>query len=387
MVQARFTHFPMIDVLRGFAALSVLVYHVIEHFRWTAFPDNGPLVWFRLGWQGVDLFFVISGFVIALSAFALIDRVGESGFRLPFLLRRLARIVPLHYLTCFVFVAFIAPGLILHPGIWAHFVSHLLFFHNLSTEWQGSINGVNWSLGTEMQFYLLILVLAPWLRRCRWWLIPALALPVTWAWRAAAVALVPIDGPAGPFPLFVAATQLPGMLDEFAAGILLARALRSDAALGRLRIAFRLPVLPILAAAAACWGTLSLFWPHASYWDHPGMVIFWRTALAASCGLVVLAACCLRGQPVLRLTWPLRYLGTISYGIYLWHLPVIESVKRVTWIGPDTALWLVLGLTVLLAAGSWHFFESGFVKRVHGMQLRMPGWAWPVRAQLARRLA
>jgi peptidoglycan/LPS O-acetylase OafA/YrhL len=61
--------FPLIDVLRGFAALSVLVYHVIAHFDWTRFSTSGPLVWFRIGWMGVDLFFVISGFVITLSAF------------------------------------------------------------------------------------------------------------------------------------------------------------------------------------------------------------------------------------------------------------------------------------------------------------------------------
>ena len=41
-------HFDSIDILRGFAAISVVVYHVIEHFNWSSFPISGPLLWFRL---------------------------------------------------------------------------------------------------------------------------------------------------------------------------------------------------------------------------------------------------------------------------------------------------------------------------------------------------
>jgi peptidoglycan/LPS O-acetylase OafA/YrhL len=70
--------FPLIDILRGFAALSVVVFHVIAHFDWTTFPIEGPLLWFRVGSMGVDLFFVISGFVIALSAFA---RLTQGDYR------------------------------------------------------------------------------------------------------------------------------------------------------------------------------------------------------------------------------------------------------------------------------------------------------------------
>lgn len=62
-------YFPLIDVLRGFAAITVLVYHVIEHFHWTAFPTEGLLSWFRIGWMGVDLFFVISGFCNGIGSF------------------------------------------------------------------------------------------------------------------------------------------------------------------------------------------------------------------------------------------------------------------------------------------------------------------------------
>jgi len=61
------TVFPAVDVLRGIAALLVLGYHVVEIGKWASFPVTGPALLVRVGWIGVDMFFVISGFVIGLS--------------------------------------------------------------------------------------------------------------------------------------------------------------------------------------------------------------------------------------------------------------------------------------------------------------------------------
>jgi len=60
--------FPLVDALRGIAALLVLIYHVIEISGWQSFPSTGPALLFRIGWIGVDLFFVISGLVIGRAA-------------------------------------------------------------------------------------------------------------------------------------------------------------------------------------------------------------------------------------------------------------------------------------------------------------------------------
>src|SRR3954469_7371289 len=90
--------FDNINLLRAFAALSVVVYHVIEHGHWTTYPSDGPLATFRIGWYGVDLFFVISGFVIAYSALIL-RRADPASFRRRYWARRLTRILPLYLAT------------------------------------------------------------------------------------------------------------------------------------------------------------------------------------------------------------------------------------------------------------------------------------------------
>ena len=377
------TFFPMIDVLRGFAATSVIVYHVIEHFGWTSFPTSGPLSWFRIGWMGVDLFFVISGFVIGLSAFGLVARAGPSAFRRPFMRRRLLRIVPLHYLTCAVFLVVLVPGLVSQPRFAWNLISHATFVHNLSRETHGALNGVNWSLGTEMQFYLLVAALGAWLARARWFWIALALVGAAWAYRLGAVTLVPAKGPLGPFPLFVAATQLPGMLDEFAAGLLFARLVTSPTGARWLAFGRRRPWVPALAAALVLYGSLTIYWRWASFWDFPMMVIGFRTLLALSAVLVVAATCVIDGPITMMLTRPLRYLGVISYGLYLWHLLLIELVKRTPSVAPARALLIVLPVTALLASASWHLFEKPFVSPDGSWVARARQRIWPAKPKVS----
>jgi peptidoglycan/LPS O-acetylase OafA/YrhL len=359
-------YFPTIDVLRGFAAISVVVYHVIELFDWKDFPFTGLLLWFRVGWMGVDLFFVISGFVIGLAAFSSIDKHGSSEFRGHFISRRITRIVPLHYLTMLVFLVFITPEL-LFTNFWKNLILHLFFVHNLSIKFSGAINGANWSLATEMQFYLLMMFIAPWLRCARLWQVFLVLVGVAWAWRFGVTLLVTPDKTLGVFPLFVAATQLPGMLDEFAIGILLARFVRSETGTRTLcylnnNIA-RVSAVWLLAGLLV-YAAMSVYWPFASYWDRPLMITLFRTLLAIAFGAVLFAACIVTPSGWAgKLLSPVYYLGTISYGIYLWHLPVLVSLKRITSLTPSHALPLAIGITIIFAAVSWHFFEQPLIKK------------------------
>src|SRR5262249_31359846 len=162
---------------------SVVIYHVIEHGRWAEFPNDGPLVTFRIGWIGVDLFFVISGFVIVYSALAL-HSDDRKGVARNYWSRRMARIVPLYLLTGLVwsltrrgqFTGYTV-------GDWVFQVAtHLTFTHTFFEQSHSAIDGVNWTLGIEMQFYLLVALLIGWVQRTPGWRIWLYTAGIAWAW-------------------------------------------------------------------------------------------------------------------------------------------------------------------------------------------------------------
>ncbi|WP_250529155.1 acyltransferase [Caballeronia sp. ATUFL_F1_KS4A] len=354
---ARFS-FPMIDALRGIAALLVVVYHVVELFPWPGYPAHGPAHWLRYGWMGVDLFFVISGFVISLSAFKLLDAGSAERFRRIFVRHRLARIVPLYYLTALLFVISMEPQLFFEADSWKNWLSHLFFIHNFFPSLSGSINGANWSVATEMQFYVLILAIAPWLFRARVPVIIGVSLAISWAWRWFVFRSIDASQPNGAFLLFCYGTQLPGMLDEFAFGIAAARFLRGPHGADLLGRKTRITGAFYLAAAITLAGTAVAWALNPSYANTLPAFIFFRSALGLSCTMLILFACIHSGAVAMRFSAPLRYMGTISYGIYLWHLLVINPLMRFPWLTGSRAMPVVLGVTILLAMISWHFFES-----------------------------
>jgi peptidoglycan/LPS O-acetylase OafA/YrhL len=158
--------------------------------------------------------------------------------------------------------------------------------------------------------------------------------------------------------LFMRLMQLPGVLDEFGAGIFLAKLL--DGRPGAEKTVGWVWLVTAIATGTACF---SIYLLHTSYWDEPAMVIFWRTLLGAFLLCVVAAAVRL---PAFAEMWPfrpIRYLGEISYGIYLWHPFVLEVLRESTGITPLMALGITLGLTILMAATSWQFFEKPILDR------------------------
>lgn len=138
-------HIPSLDGLRGLAILFVLFYHLLNHgFLY-------PL--FAWGWMGVDLFFVLSGFLITG---ILLDSKHKQGFIQSFLLRRALRILPLYYAVLIVF-ALIAPHF--NPTAWFSRYQFFFWTHtsNLVILNHGLFRplGHFWSLAIEEQFYII----------------------------------------------------------------------------------------------------------------------------------------------------------------------------------------------------------------------------------------
>jgi len=360
-------YFDHINILRAFAALTVLTYHVIKLFQWNDFPTSWPLAWFQIGWMGVDLFFVISGFVVALVAMQLFRRHGNNFYKV-FIIRRLARIAPLYYFTGLIFLIFITPQLFVNPNFYTvHLPLHLSFLHNVTVQTHGSINGVNWSIGTEMQFYLLILLLTPWIARTSPWRILILFTLASWCYRLTIFYFLEMSEENNSHIRFIYLTQLLGMLDEFGFGIFLAKIVIDKKFAEKENIKLKNWLVLFFSVAlmtVICYVTLHLLWLGAgNYWHNPWLSILWRTMAGLSACSLIWVAIYLQKFFSKTVAFPLFYLGEISYGIYLWHLPVIMSVKKLTYLNHVQTLILVLGLTLLLSIFSWHFLEKPFIRR------------------------
>jgi peptidoglycan/LPS O-acetylase OafA/YrhL len=358
--------YPLIDIIRAAAALMVLVYHVIALGQWTSFPNSLWAAPFQYGWIGVDLFLVVSGFVITLSA-ARARVKHPHAFRWPFMQRRLRRLVPLYALSCAVFIFLVRPELLFGSaaGMARQLLSHAFFLQNLSPDTHGVINGVTWSLALEMQFYIALILSIGMLLRLGALRALVLLVGIAWAWRFGTTLFL-IPGEAATHLQVIYTTELPGMLDAFGMGIALALAVFKGEGFGADRLKAGWGNCALWLGLAVCLlalaGTVVL--QHGgNYWTLPGMVIFWRTLLAMGFGasLAAIMTCPLRGTGILR---PVRYLGQISYGIYLWHMPVLLALLSLPSLRGSRLLVFTLIGAISLASLSWHLMESHWVRAV-----------------------
>lgn len=160
---------PALDVLRSMAVLMVIAGHFVLVAQ-PAFPRftaalNFPV--FRFGWTGVDLFFVLSGFLIGRQLWKELVASGTIRYR-RFVLRRGFRIWPLYGVYVILSPIFSGTG---------YYLASDWFF--VSNYWWGNVDG-GWSLSTEEQFYLLaplaVLIVAKWSKPKVWlWILPVLA--------------------------------------------------------------------------------------------------------------------------------------------------------------------------------------------------------------------
>lgn len=347
--------------------MLVVVYHVIRLSSWAGAPDADIPFVFRNGWVGVDLFLVISRFVITLTALRGVEKQG-SAFRPTFARRRLARIVPLYFLTCLLFVALVNPGLLYVEAskLWIHIATHLFFVHNLLAETHGSINGPAWSVALEMQFYLLVFLLAPRLARVGAVRVLMVTLVVGMAWRLMVVMVWP-PATTPPIITFIYTTQLPGVIDQFGMGIAMALLVHRGSSWWARRLETNWCNFAFWLTIAACLLLVaSVLHARRDYLLSAPMVVAWRPIMAAGFA-ALLGAGITFPLARARILAPIRYLGDISYGIYLWHMLVLFAVARhAPGIQGFELLTYVAVTTLLLAAMSWHWLEKPFLLRLRG---------------------
>lgn len=349
---------PALDGIRGVAVLMILVFHYHQNML----PDSWLSKFLRplnFTQTGVDLFFVLSGFLITG---ILLNAKGTAHFLKNFYVRRALRILPLYYLVvlgCIIAGWFITSSRYQY-GL-AHCWWYLFYLQNIGlTFWPGSVGepGHFWSLGVEEHFYLmwpLLIVL------CDERHLPRVLLGLIAASIASRVLLLTLGYDVFTFSLC--------RMDALSAGALLA-------------VVVRRPAMAELAHQTCRWTLLILgpvllvLYPLTS-----GKALFAMQAVKYT--LVALVYTALLGATVGPGRWrwlerffcrsSLRWCGKYSYAMYVFHPLVgglILSWMRTHWplAKSSPTAFMAIEFPVLVATvcltgwASWHLFEKHFLK-------------------------
>jgi peptidoglycan/LPS O-acetylase OafA/YrhL len=371
---------PELDGLRGIAILMVFLLHYVGNSQNNTGQLGTPLYrfaqMFRLCWSGVDLFFVLSGFLIGG---ILMDTHDRPGYFRTFYLRRVFRILPVYYawVTIVAIVSFVGARWIAPQNPTAYAISfplviYYLFLQNsvflptsLFTHYGLS---VTWSLAVEEQFYLI----APWIirhisiRRLTQLLLACIAgAPILRAILYSSL-------PHGPDVIYV---LMPCRADTLAMGMLAAVAWRTDA---RARLAKLVPQIKIALGILVFGAILMVKWlPGPRNAFQAAYQYSWLGVMYTCAMLIVLLD---RENILARITRSgfLREWGRVSYCVYLIHLGILGACS---WIFlhslPRIYDWRGVGVVALAAAISWglaqlswKYFEGPLIERGHAITRR-----------------
>jgi peptidoglycan/LPS O-acetylase OafA/YrhL len=309
-----------LDGLRGVAALLVMLSHfnlVVPRFLHGAAHESGH--------AGVMIFFILSGFLMGLLYLA---EPPNSRAVAQFLVRRGARVIPLYLaviLACLV-VATIASdrAWVYRLDGWETLLSHLLLIRG---------DGVFWTVPVEIQFYLLVPLI---------WLAFARAPRATIIGLIVAIAAIYLARLAYVPPDKSIVGRLMVGLPYFLAGLVLSRCITPKAGGRGWDVAF-------LAAG----GSLLLLYPNLVPQSVLGGIDYWFNPVSLLLVALLLIAS-LRSRLAERILGgrPLRFLGQISYAIYLLHFVAIMNLSRFAALYPKTYLLFALSLVVVIAAAT-----------------------------------
>jgi peptidoglycan/LPS O-acetylase OafA/YrhL len=357
-------HAPGLDGVRALAVLTVIGFHQ---------GASG----LRGGFLGVDIFFVLSGFLITDLLIARYDRTGRLHLA-DFWTRRARRLLPA---LAVMLVVVTAAAAVIEPAQEASLRLALLAAATYTSNWYQILHHVSyfaaisqagapppfdhlWSLAIEEQFYLVwpLIVLCVIVR------LDTRRVRVTCALTGAAVSalVMAIQYTPGGDPSAVyygTGTHASALL--IGAALALAWPLRRLAAIPAAH-ARRLDMAGIAGLVVLAWAV-----GHFSGSDPVVYPVGLLLAALAAAGVVAAAA----GHGVIAALTsirPLRWVGVRSYGIYLWHWPVIALGTALAGPGASSPwLWLVeTGVTIALASASWRFIETPIMRNGLGVTVR-----------------
>jgi peptidoglycan/LPS O-acetylase OafA/YrhL len=341
-------HYPGLDGLRGIAILAVFLFHYgYGGIHSSSAAVRSIALICGLGWSGVDLFFVLSGFLI--TGILLDTRLEENYYR-NFYARRVLRIFPIYYLLALILFLYYPHWRPLHLT----FLVYLGFPAALVWPWLIQIPAKIthlWSLAVEEQFYLVWPVIVRRLSRIA--LLNTCVVMIAFAFLLRCVFEFYAPDWAYPFLL--------SRMDTLAVGAVIAISMR-DGNLDTLR-----KWAPLTSISSAAVLILICGIRHSVDRRDALIATVGYSDLAILYGSLLILGLSGRVKELLSFA-PLRTVGKYSYGLYLYHFPLEPALEPLRpWLiaelhsfalGAGLYVIICLGINLLVAAISFHFIES-----------------------------
>jgi peptidoglycan/LPS O-acetylase OafA/YrhL len=343
-----------LDLVRAAGAIAVVTYHVwlyrLPNPNRPTRAGSVDIVLFELR-IGLVVFFVMSGYLLYRPLLRNAGAPRTVPWR-SYYWRRIVRVVPGYYLALAGTVLMLW-GLAGTPGVRLPAASDLwlypLFLQNYSADTLLKLDSPTWTLAVQAAFYLvfpLFLLVASRAGR-RAWLVPAglIAIGVFWNWLSFTQGWGPI-----------ARLALPAMLPYLALGMLIAHL----PPLNTRRAAVRMLLAGVaLAVSNSVWHALGVgHWALGVLRDVPGAIGY----------ALIIAACAQTVIGVSRRLRPFESFGRWSYGVFLWHMPILLFIKGHGWMPASAILTWVMLVTIVTAVGAaeWRFVERPLLARSRG---------------------
>lgn len=360
-----------LDIVRALAVLAVVIYHisVITNINIPIKPLQDILNYG--GEFGVTIFFILSGFAIYSS----MKRSGKDFKYHNFITKRLSRILPQYYISLIILLLFTNMAVYLNMGNIGNIFSHIFLFHDWYPSFQGAISGVCWTLGVIFQFYLISPLIFYCIEKK-----PKLTMLFSVIFSIAVKAFIyhfiiakSINGDLGVAYYFGLGRTIVTALDTFVIGMFLGRYVKVPE--DNKKIIFNIIGLVISTSAFIAW--IYVAKNNVLYSDSIVGYI-WHTVLAIVLAVMMYFFANIKlplENPVLK---ALLFISKYEYGIYIWHLLMINALCSNSEIIMQYIVWqrkityvILLGISIASGVLMTEIIDNINFKEMY-LKLRTP---------------
>jgi peptidoglycan/LPS O-acetylase OafA/YrhL len=306
--------FYQVDVMRAIAVLMVALYHfwvVLGNKSLTVPVFNIPLNFAWGGEVGVTAFFMISGFGIDCSLGS-----REKTEFVPFFLKRIKRIYPQYIVSIIVMLLIGNAAVYLSWDNLKSVVTHIFFIHNFFISTHGSISGVLWTMGVTVQFYLISIVLYKLIKRFPKGMFVA-SIVVSVGLKALLYGIFETKE-LDYWHYFIYGRQLFSSLDNFVIGMLVAEVARKT----QKKVNVLAPILSGIVLFV--WVIVSI--AKGTLYSNTLFGCTWHSITAVLMGFTMLMYVLTEINCENAVVKAFRFVGKYEYGIYIWHLLIVNNL-------------------------------------------------------------